>query len=188
MIVAVGSTRGPKIEALHRTLARLRAVAPALSAAEVVAREVGDVGPATPLALEEILAGSRARARRALEIAVSEGYRPNLGVGLEGGIDVRVEDGGRRGFLMSWAFVTDGQRGAHGCGGALELPPPLLEQVVDRGVELSRAVDAFVREDDVRSRQGTWGILTRGLMDRASSFEVALINALAPFYNAESYR
>lgn len=36
---------------------------------------------------------------------------------------------------------------------------------------------------DVRSGAGAWGILTRGAVERAASFEVALLNALAPFYN-----
>jgi non-canonical (house-cleaning) NTP pyrophosphatase len=39
----------------------------------------------------------------------------------------------------------------------------------------------------VRSRQGAWGVLSRGLLTRAMSFETALIAAFAPFYNARLY-
>jgi non-canonical (house-cleaning) NTP pyrophosphatase len=39
----------------------------------------------------------------------------------------------------------------------------------------------------VRSRQGAWGVLTRGLLTRSVSFETALVAALAPFYNARVY-
>jgi non-canonical (house-cleaning) NTP pyrophosphatase len=39
----------------------------------------------------------------------------------------------------------------------------------------------------VRSRQGAWGVLSGGLFDRTRSFEIALINAFAPFYNDTSY-
>jgi non-canonical (house-cleaning) NTP pyrophosphatase len=42
-------------------------------------------------------------------------------------------------------------------------------------------------EQDVRSRQGAWGVLSRDLLTRAMSFEAALVAAFAPFYNARLY-
>jgi non-canonical (house-cleaning) NTP pyrophosphatase len=187
MVVAVGSMREPKVEAVRRALARLRPVAADLARATVIARDVADVSPVMPLDLAALLSGARARAERALDLTRAEGRPADLAVGLEGGIDVRSEAQGRRGFLMSWAFVTDGRRGAHGCGGAIEVPESLLGRVVEGGVELATVVDAAAGQHDVRSRQGAWGVLTRGLVERAFSFEVALLNALAPFYNPEAY-
>jgi non-canonical (house-cleaning) NTP pyrophosphatase len=140
-----------------------------------------------PLSLGQLLDGSRRRALRVLEAMRAEGRPADLGVGLEGGLDVREEDGGRRAFLMSWAYVSDGRRGAFGCGGAVEVPAAVLGRVVDEGQELSAVMDALVGEDDTRSRQGAWGVFTRGLIDRTRSFEVALVNAMAPFYNQGTY-
>jgi non-canonical (house-cleaning) NTP pyrophosphatase len=88
---------------------------------------------------------------------------------------------------MSWAYVSDGRRGAFGCGGALEVPAAVVGRVVDEGQELAAVMDALVGEDDTRSRQGAWGVFTRGLIDRTRSFEVALVNAMAPFYNQGTY-
>ena len=187
MRVAVGSTRAPKVEAVRRALAALAPLVEPLRGASVTALDLGDVAPTMPLTLQEMLDGSRTRAVRVMERLRAQGEPPDLAVGLEGGLDVRHEGGGRRGFLMSWAYVTDGRRGAHGCGGAIELPPSLLEHVVDLGRELGAVADEAAGETDVRSRQGTWGVLTRGLVDRTRSFELALLNALAPFYNAERY-
>jgi non-canonical (house-cleaning) NTP pyrophosphatase len=59
--------------------------------------------------------------------------------------------------------------------------------VVDEGVELSSVMDALVAREDTRSREGAWGVLTCGLLDRTRSFELALLNALAPFYNEGIY-
>jgi non-canonical (house-cleaning) NTP pyrophosphatase len=185
--VAVGSTRAPKVEAVRRVLASLAPVVEPLRGASVTALDLGGIAPAMPLTLQELLDGSRLRAERVLERLLEQGEPADLGVGLEGGLDVRQHGPERRAFLMSWAYVTDGRRGAHGCGGAIELPASLLAEVVDRGRELGGAADAMAGEDDVRSRQGTWGVLTRGLVDRTRSFELALLNALAPFYNAERY-
>jgi non-canonical (house-cleaning) NTP pyrophosphatase len=186
--IAVGTTRAPKLEALRRALVRIGSRAPELAAARLVPRDVGDVAPRMPLSLDELLDGARARAERALELARAEGLQPALGVGLEGGLDVRRGRGRRQAFLMSWAYATDGRSGFHGSGGAIELPADLIESVVDRGLELSEAIDRFARETDVRSRQGAWGVLTDGMVERAASFETALLAALAPFYNTRSYR
>jgi non-canonical (house-cleaning) NTP pyrophosphatase len=187
VLIAVGSQREPKVEAVRRALVRLAPVSVELAEASVIACDVSDVSPVMPLDLEALLDGAQARAGRALELMRGQGRPADLGVGLEGGIDVRPHGRGRRGFLMSWAFVTDGRRGAHGCGGAIEVPERLLGPVIEGGVELAEAVDAAAGERDVRSRHGAWGVLTRGLLDRTFSFEVALMNALAPFYNRQVY-
>src|SRR5437867_5470237 len=170
MLIVVGSTRAPKLEAVRRALAAVAPAAPGWHSAEILSRDVGPVAPAMPLSLGALLDGARMRAERAFTEARAAGQPADLGVGLEGGIDVKEDGRGRRGYLMSWAYVTDGVRGAHGCGGAVEVPPRLLAEVVDRGVELGDAVDAFADQTDVRSRQGAWGVLTRGLMDRTRSF------------------
>jgi inosine/xanthosine triphosphatase len=188
VIIVVGSTRGPKVEAVRRVLGTLASVAPDFAGAEVVPFDASVGAPPMPLSLDEMLEGARARAQLALESVAAGGRRADYAVGLEGGIDLRRTAPSNRGFLMSWAYVTDGHRGAHGCGGAVEVPSALLEAVVDRGIELSEAMDALSGERGVRDRQGAWGILTRGMVDRTASFEAALLNAFAPFYNPETYR
>ena len=40
---------------------------------------------------------------------------------------------------------------------------------------------------DIRSKQGAWGVLSRDLVTRSMSFELALIAAFAPFYNPKLY-
>ncbi len=188
MIIVVGSTRGPKVEAVRRVLGALAAKAPAFAGAEVVPFDASFAAPPMPLSLDEMLEGARGRAQLALESIAASGRPADYAVGLEGGIDLRRTAPSSRGFLMSWAYVTDGRRGSHGCGGAVEVPSALLESVVDNGIELSEAMDALSGERGVRDRQGAWGILTRGLVDRTASFETALLNAFAPFYNGENYR
>jgi inosine/xanthosine triphosphatase len=188
VIIAVGSTRGPKVEAVRRALGVLARVAPQFQGAEVVPFDASAAGPPMPLSMDEMLEGARGRAQLALEAVETSGRRADFGVGLEGGIDLRRTAPSNRGFLMSWAYVTDGRRGAHGCGGAVEVPSSLLESVVEQGIELSEAIDALSGDKDVRSKQGAWGILTLGLLDRTGSFEAALVNAFAPFVNPETYR
>ena len=188
MIIAVGSTRGPKVEAVRRVLPVLATVVPAFAGAEVVSFDASAGGPPMPLSLDELLEGARGRAQIAHESLSASGRKADYAVGLEGGIDLRRTAPSNRGFLMSWAYVTDGRRGAHGCGGAIEMPSALLEEVVEKGIELSEAVDVLSGRRDVRSREGAWGILTAGLLDRTQSFETALVNAFAPFLSPGIYR
>ena len=187
MIIAVGSTRGPKVEAVRRSLPVLASVAPGFAGAEIVPFDASAEGPPMPLSLDELLEGARGRAQLAWESVIAGGRRPDYAVGLEGGIDLRRTTPTNRGFLMSWAYVTDGRRGAHGCGGAIEVPAGLLEEVVEQGIELSEAVDRLSGERGVRDRQGAWCVLTRGLFDRTRSFEAAIVSAFAPFFNAGAY-
>ena len=109
-------------------------------------------------------------------------------MGLEGGLDVIREGEARRVFLENWAYVTDGAgRGAFGQSGALPMPEPLAIRVVDEGVELAEAIDAFAGAQGIRDAQGAWGVLTRNLITRQDAFRTAVINAFAPFFNAAAY-
>ena len=78
-------------------------------------------------------------------------------------------------------------RGFYGQSGAILLPEALAAEVLDRGAELSQAIEAFTGTTGVRDSQGAWGVLTRGLIDRRESFRIAVISAFAPFFNAEMY-
>jgi len=67
------------------------------------------------------------------------------------------------------------------------LPDALAKRVVDDGVELSNAIDAFAGGHGIRDAQGAWGVLTRNIITRQDAFRVAVINAFAPFFNRAIY-
>ena len=52
-----------------------------------------------------------------------------------------------------------------------------------RGGVADRAVDVHHRRDLLEPEHVVRGELVRGLVQRASAFEVAVLAALAPFYN-----
>jgi non-canonical (house-cleaning) NTP pyrophosphatase len=116
------------------------------------------------------------------------GNRADYCVGLEGGLDVAVENGTRRVFLESWAYVTDGVRGHFGCSGSIEIPVLLAEEVLTRGTELSIAIDRYAGAVGIRDGQGAWGVLSDNLVTRQESFRLAVVAAFAPFYNVKMYQ
>ncbi|MGB8591345.1 MAG: DUF84 family protein, partial [Candidatus Acidiferrales bacterium] len=82
----------------------------------------------------------------------------------------------------------EGGRGAFGRSGGVMVPEALAKTVVDDGVELAEAVDAFAGGRGIRDAQGAWGVLTRDLITRQEAFRVAVIAAFSPFFQAGAYR
>lgn len=189
ILVAVGSTRRPKLNAVWEALTVFGPSLDPNAQFDVVGIEVPSGVGHTPLSREELMAGARQRAE-ALEAIARERNEPwKYFVGLEGGLDV-VRNGGERWvFLQNWAYVADSTgRGAFGQSGGVLLPEPLVKSVVDDGVELAEAIDAFAGGRGIRDAQGAWGILTRNLITRQDAFRIAVINAFAFFFNAPVYR
>jgi non-canonical (house-cleaning) NTP pyrophosphatase len=188
IIVAVGSTRKPKVEAVNDALGVVGPFLGANATFEIVPVEVPSGVRHTPLSREDLMTGARQRAEALIRIASERHVRWKYFVGLEGGLDVIHEGAKRWVFLESWAYVADdGGLGAYGRSGAVLLPEALAKVVVDAGVELSEAIDAFAGGRGIRDAQGAWGVLSRNLITRQDAFRVALISAFAPFYNRELF-
>ena len=187
LIIAVGSTRKPKLAAVREAVDGMSDLLAAETSIEIVGVEVESGVNHTPLSCEESMRGARQRAEWLQQVAKREAKPWNYFVGLEGGLAV-IEDGERRVFLESWAYVSDGTRGHFGRSAAVELPEALAEEVFVRGTELSIAIDQFAGEAGIRDAQGAWGVLSGNKITRQEAFRVALIAAFAPFFNQPMYR
>lgn len=88
ILVAVGSTRRPKLNAVSEALAAIRTVSDFLAAFEVVGVEVPSGVRHTPLSREDLMTGARQRAEALVQIARTKNERWKYFVGLEGGLDV----------------------------------------------------------------------------------------------------
>lgn len=188
VFVAVGSTRKPKVGAVRDAVASLGQLLAPDKNIEVVGVEVESGVSHTPTSREELMQGARQRAEAVAKLAKQFGEPWDFFVGLEGGLDVIHENGLRRVFLESWAYVSDGVSGFFGRSGSIEVAETIAEEVVDRGVELSVAIDRYAGEVGIRDAQGAWGVLSGNLITRQDSFRIAVIAAFAPFYNAKMYR
>lgn len=188
IIIAVGSTRKPKVGAVRDAVASLGPLLAPEKQIEVVGVEVESGVGHTPVSREELMQGARQRAEAVAKLAEQFGEPWDYFVGLEGGLDVIRENEQRRIFLESWAYVSDGVSGFFGRSGSIEVADQIAEEVVDRGVELSVAIDHFAGEVGIRDAQGAWGVLSGNLITRQDSFRVAVTAAFAPFYNYKVYR
>lgn len=186
--VAVGSTRRPKLNAVWEAITVFGPTIDSDARFEVVGVQVESGVGHTPLSRAEVMAGARQRAEALLHMAGERSEAWEFFVGLEGGFDVVHENGQRYVFLHNWAYVMDKSgRGAYGQSGAILVPEPVAKKVVDEGVELAVAIDAFAGARGIRDQQGAWGVFTNNLITRQDSFRTAVINAFAPFFNAALY-
>jgi inosine/xanthosine triphosphatase len=202
-LIAVGSTRGPKLEAVHDALKLCASHLNPHAQFEVIGFTVDSGVGHTPLSSAESMRGARQRTEALMQMASAKDDGFQYFVGLEGGLEVMesnesleskekdsdsVGNNGRRVFLESWAYVTDGARGHFGRSGGIELPAALVHEVLDEGVELACAIDKFAGMAGIRDNQGAWGVLSNNLITRREAFRVALVAAFAPFYNASLFR
>ncbi len=188
--IVAGTQRRPKLNAVWEAVSVFGALLDPDARFEVVGVEVESGVTHTPLSREETMTGARQRAETLMDQARKKGEPWEYFVGLEGGLDVvpATTALARQVFLHNWAYVSNREgRGAFGQSGAIVLPESLAATVVDEGVELSQAIDAYAGGCGIRDAQGAWGVLSRNMITRQDAFRTAVINAFAPFYNPAAY-
>lgn len=185
--IALGSDRAAKIMAVRASIARVAAIDPGWAEASVLARAVETTVPAMPMNDWELMQGARERALAVRDQLRAQRLEADIYVGLEGGFHSISIEGEWHTFLRGWAYATDGKTEAFGATPSISVPASLVKKVIEGRRELGLVIDEVAGIQDVRSRQGAWGILSRDLVTRAMSFEVALIAAFAPFYNRAMY-
>ncbi len=191
MILAVGTTREPKVRAVRRSLEVLSQSFPDFLNKDLrfLARSTPSGAPETPCSTAELMGGAKHRAERLFDTLRTEGEKEILSLGLEGGLvsEVEAPPAERLFLLESWAYVTDGVRGFFGSSGCLPLPEALVAAVIDCGEDLGHAADNLYHQSNVAARQGTFGVLTGDVVTREDAFVRAILHALAPFYNRNAY-
>lgn len=183
MKIAVGTENAAKLAAVRTAAARIATLEESWGEAEVVGQTVAVSVPAMPLTDEQLRRGARERAENAMALVPGA----QLGVGLEGGFHSVEIDGAWVTFLRGWAYATDGTRGFYGAAPSISVPDFIARKVIETGRELAEVIDEVAGEQNIRSRQGAWGVFSRDLLTRSMSFEAAVIAAFAPFYNAKFY-
>jgi inosine/xanthosine triphosphatase len=182
-IVAVGSTRRPKLDAVRDALDALTARFHGGAPFDIVAVDVPSGVRHTPLSREETMAGARRRAEALAGIARERREPWKYFLGLEAGLAIVNEPGVRWAFLENWAYVGDGSgRGSFGQSGAVLLPEAIVRRVVDGGVELAEAIDAYAAGQGLRDAEGAWGVLTRGIITRRDAVRTSVVSAFASFF------
>lgn len=173
MKIVVGSLNPLKLQAVESILRKVH------PGSECVAVKVESGVSHTPLSNNETIDGARRRAREALKIS-----RADWGVGLEGGL-VRI---GETWFTSVWCVIWDNSQETLGGGVHFQLPESVVREIIEEGREMGECMDRLTGLTLTNREMGAEGVLTAGLIDRKTTFENAIIYALAPRISQEYYR
>ncbi len=192
MIVGIGSTNDAKVNACKRAFEIMSGKFPGVihSKIEFIPLMVETTVPDMPLSLEQLLKGASERAHGVYDLLKKQDRSVDYAIGMEGGtyrLDF-TQNSEHHVFLQSWVYIFNGIEGYFGCSPGLPLPVSIEVQLYEKKRELSEIIDEVSGQEDVRSREGAFGILTSNLITRTGAFESALITAMTPFMNKNYYK
>ena len=170
--ISVGSKNPLKLQAVESALKNT------FPAAEFLAVGTKSGVSHTPLSNEETISGAGKRAGDARNITGAD-----WGIGLEGGM-VKIDD---TWFTCVWCIIRDEDRETLGGGVHFQLPDQVVRGILEEGKEMGTVMDELTGMTMSKRIMGAEGILTRGLVDRKTTFENAIIYALAPRISESLY-
>ncbi len=129
-----------------------------------------------PMTDAETLQGALNRARSARSAVPDADYW----LGIEGGVDTQADNI----LAFAWVVVMGAERVGKGRTGAFVLPEE-VSRLIREGMELGHADDVVFGRSNSKQENGSIGILTHNLMDRASFYAEAVVLALIPFINPD---
>jgi inosine/xanthosine triphosphatase len=190
MIFAIGSENQAKLKACHQAVKKVQLKYPGLflSKVEFTAIKAQSSVSDMPLTQNEILNGARNRAFFTYK-NLKENNPVDFAIGMEGGVYLtkEIDQKSDQAILQNWVYIYNGQKGYFGCSAGIPLPPSISRPLFEQNIELAEVIDNASGQEDVRSKNGAFGILTNDLYTRSDAFEQAVINALIPFFNTNYY-
>lgn len=128
----------------------------------------------------EMLEGALNRARGALREVPNADYA----VGLEGGLQ-RLGD---HMIVKQLAVVIGGDEIGIGLSPGYICPEGILEKIKPQQESSRRRIDAFFGEEEILSKEGPIGVLTRSKMTRTDASRDAVLCALTRFMSPHYYQ
>ncbi len=173
MLIAVGSTNPTKITPVKTIFSKH--FKDVTVAGVTVSSGVSD----QPMNIDEMYQGAFNRAKNALKKVKDAQF----GVGIEGGLQEY-----KHGWFEHSLVVIVDRTGSVGVGasGGLVLPPIVIDKIKN-GKNLEQAVDELFGTKKIGEGIGMFGIMTKGVVTRATGVEHGVAFALARFLHKDLY-
>jgi len=186
--VYIGSLRQPKVQAVKNIFEKLSEILTPEVKPQFNCKSVQSNVSEMPTTQIEIMQGARNRALNMLHSVEGDNREDAFFIGMEGGVYLSpIPEYHSQCYLQSWVFVSDRQKGYFGASPAMPLTNTLKNSIFEEGGELGELIDLVAKQSGIRSKEGAFGVLSKGFLDRQTIFENALLAAMAPFYNQELY-
>jgi len=172
-IVAVGTVRKPKIQAVHKAFHVLPFFAH--KEIEIIPCDILSGVSDMPTSREEGLSGAYNRAWNCRK----KGVEADFYVGMEGGMEKITINHKDHYFLNFYNYITDGHQDSYSGATLAELPDKVVRAVLEEGQEIGEVFDALLGKQDIRSHHGAIGEITFGIIQREDALYFGLIPALS---------
>lgn len=119
-----------------------------------------------------------------------DGAIPDFSVGLEGGVCEDEFKEEASGCLICFAWMAVYQPKANKWGFARTasmMLPPVVSDLIRGGMELGHADDKVFGRTNSKQKDGSVGLFSKGLINRAQYYDHALVLALVPFMNVDLF-
>ncbi len=170
MKVVVGSTNPVKIKATKNVFKKF------FKNVEVFGVNVKS--KKQPIGMKETIEGAISRAEQALKFG-------DVGVGIEAGL-VEIPYTKTGYFDIQFCAIKDKDLLTLGCGMGFEYPKVVIEEVL-KGKEVGEVMEKISGIKEIGKKMGAIGFLSKGLIDRVSLTEQAVLSALLPRINKNLY-
>lgn len=180
IVIAIGSGNRVKVEAVEETIRDY----PALSGATCLSLAVPSGIADQPLSLEEIIQGAKNRAKAAFDQCPGCCYS----FGLESGLF--NAPGAGTGYLeASICSLYDGKQFHLGLSCGFEVPPRILDLVLEENHDLSQACyhSGITQNAKLGAAEGLIGILSNGRVNRKEYTKQSVVMALIYLENTLLY-
>lgn len=179
MIITVGSTNQAKVLAVKEVLLD----SPYFSTFNIVECQVGSDVSDQPITLEETIRGAKNRAKNAFEKCDCK-----YSFGIESGLMEAAQT--FSGYLhVSLCCIYDGNNYHTGLSTGFEIPPQILDLILDKKMDLSQAClhSAISNNAEIGSTEGLIGVLSKGKIDRKEYSKQCVIAAVLQLENYQWY-
>lgn len=173
LAVAVGSTNPTKIEPVRTVFSHH------FGSVKIIPVAVESGVSEQPMSDEETYRGAHTRAIEALKKTPEASY----GVGIEGGLQKRSYGWFEQSMVV---IVNQAHQVGIGSSGGLVLPARVTD-LIHGGKTLEEAIDLLFGTTNVGKGVGMFGLMTKGVVTRASGVEHGVAFALARFLHPQIY-
>ena len=177
MKITVGSTNEAKVLAVKEVLRD----SPNFSHAQILPVSVASDVSNQPLSLQETIQGAKNRAKNAF-------HNCTYSIGIESGLMETADTW--TGFLhICICCIYDGTHYYTGLSTGFEIPPQILDLVLNNHMDLSEAClhSGISNNPKIGSTEGMIGILTKGKVDRKEYSKQCVMTALLQLENTTWY-
>jgi len=174
MRVIVGSTNPVKINAVKEAFEKMFPD----TSWEISGVKIDSGVSEQPMSDEESIRGATNRAKKSLHEE-----KADFGVGLEGGI----QKIGNEHIVSGWAVVIS-KNGDRGIGSSIGMRvPEKIIALIKNGQELGDAIDVTFKGENLKQKEGFFGIMTNNAITRTHGYRDGTIAALTPFLHPEVF-